>query len=81
MTSGFLDARLVEAITRYTFLANLTGLPAGSVPVGTDANGRPIGLQLCGDAWDEATVLAAMAQLERSGHGRAMRPQVQAAQL
>lgn len=81
MASGFLDARLVEAITRYTFLANLTGLPSGSVPVGTDTNGRPIGLQLSGDAWDEATVIAAMAQLERSGHARAMRPQVQAQQL
>ena len=81
MSSGFLDARLVEALTRYTFLANLTGLPAASVPVGTDSNGRPIGLQLCGDAWDEATVFAAIAELERSGAARCMSPQVRADQL
>ncbi len=81
MAGGFLDARLVEALTRYTFLANLTGLPAGSVPVGVDKNGRPIGLQICGDAWDESTVLATMAHLERTGAARSMRPQVQAAQL
>jgi aspartyl-tRNA(Asn)/glutamyl-tRNA(Gln) amidotransferase subunit A len=81
MASGFLDAPVVEALTRYTFLANLTGLPAGSVPVGKDANGRPVGLQLCGDAWDEATVLAAMAHLERLGVARSERPQVVAAQV
>ncbi len=81
MAGGFLDARLVEALTRYTFLANLTGLPAGSVPVGVDKNGRPIGLQLCGDAWDESTVLAAMAHLERTGAARAVRPQQQASPI
>jgi aspartyl-tRNA(Asn)/glutamyl-tRNA(Gln) amidotransferase subunit A len=81
MASGFLDAPVVEALTRYTFLANLTGLPAGSVPVGKDSNGRPVGLQICGDAWDEATVLAAMAHLERLGVARAERPQVTAAQV
>ena len=80
LAAGFLDARLVEALTRYTFLANLTGLPAGSVPVGADSHGRPIGLQLCGDAWDESTVLAAMAHLERVGIARAARPRVHAAQ-
>lgn len=52
-------------VCRYTFLANLTGLPAGTAPVGA-VDGLPVGLQLVGDAWDEASVLAGLAQLERS---------------
>ena len=52
---------------RFAFLGNPTGLPAGTVPVGRDADGLPIGLQFLGDAWDEASVLAAMAHCERTG--------------
>jgi aspartyl-tRNA(Asn)/glutamyl-tRNA(Gln) amidotransferase subunit A len=43
------------------------------VPVGTGAHGLPVGLQLVGDAWDEASVLAGMAELERLGVARAIR--------
>ncbi len=71
--TGRLDAQGVRAMCRYTFLANLTGLPAGTVPVGLDPDGLPIGLQLVGDAWDEASVLACMAELERCGAARAPR--------
>lgn len=52
-------------VCRYTFLANLTGYPAGTAPVGV-VDGLPVGLQLVGDAWDEASVLAGLAQLERA---------------
>ncbi len=76
MQSGFLDARLLASLCRFMFLGNLTGLPAASVPVGLDGEGLPIGFQLLGDAWDEATVLAAAAHLERLGVARASRPQV-----
>ncbi len=38
---------------RLTVLANLTGLPALSFPVGRDENGLPIGLQLMADAFCE----------------------------
>jgi aspartyl-tRNA(Asn)/glutamyl-tRNA(Gln) amidotransferase subunit A len=61
-------------MTRFMFLGNLTGLPAGTVPVGLDPDGLPMGLQIVGDAWDEGTVLALMAQLERIGAGRPLRP-------
>jgi aspartyl-tRNA(Asn)/glutamyl-tRNA(Gln) amidotransferase subunit A len=61
-----LDSAATRALTRLNFLANLTGLPAGSVPVGTHA-GLPIGMQFIGDAWDEASVIAAMAHCERLG--------------
>lgn len=54
------------AMTRPAFLANLTGLPAGTAPVGR-VDGLPVGLQLVGDAWDEASVIAALATLERLG--------------
>jgi aspartyl-tRNA(Asn)/glutamyl-tRNA(Gln) amidotransferase subunit A len=60
------DTPALLGLCRYAFLGNLTGLPAGSVPVGM-AEGLPVGLQLVGDAWDEASVLAVMAHLERLG--------------
>jgi aspartyl-tRNA(Asn)/glutamyl-tRNA(Gln) amidotransferase subunit A len=73
---GFLDTRALDAMCRFNFLGNLTGLPALSAPVGADASGLPIGLQIVGDAWDEATVLALGAHLERTGVARVLRPPV-----
>ena len=58
------DDDALRAMTRFTFLANITGLPAGTVPVGLH-DGLPFGLQFVGAAWDEASVLAAMAHAER----------------
>ena len=60
------DDGAVRAMCAFAFAANLTGLPAGTAPVGT-AGGLPVGLQFMGDAWDEASVIAAMAQVERIG--------------
>lgn len=45
--------------TRITRIFDLTGQPAISVPCGRDPDGLPIGLQLAGRMWDEATVLRA----------------------
>jgi len=75
---GFLDPHALDACCRFTFLGNLTGLPALSAPVGLDESRLPIALQLVGDAWDEATVLAAAAHLERIGAARVERPSVTA---
>jgi Asp-tRNA(Asn)/Glu-tRNA(Gln) amidotransferase A subunit family amidase len=69
---GFVDPPLLDGMCRYAFLANLTGLPAASAPVGRDNSGMPVGLQLIGDAWDEACVLQAVAGLERLGIARAI---------
>jgi aspartyl-tRNA(Asn)/glutamyl-tRNA(Gln) amidotransferase subunit A len=44
---------------RFACPFNLTGLPAISVPSGINTAGLPIGLQLVGRAFDEATVLRA----------------------
>jgi aspartyl-tRNA(Asn)/glutamyl-tRNA(Gln) amidotransferase subunit A len=43
----------------FTVTVNLAGLPGISVPAGVTANGLPLGLQIIGKAFDEATVLRA----------------------
>ncbi len=48
----------------YTVLANLTGIPAISVPVGF-ARGLPVGLQLMARRWDEKTLLRGAGAVER----------------
>ncbi|MGB0799336.1 MAG: amidase family protein, partial [Planktomarina sp.] len=57
--SGYMDW------LRFAFLATTTGLPAMSVPVGRDANGVPVGLQLIGKPRGEADLLAAASMVER----------------
>jgi len=42
----------------YTIPINLAGLPGMSVPCGFGARGRPVGLQVVGNYWDEARMLA-----------------------
>jgi aspartyl-tRNA(Asn)/glutamyl-tRNA(Gln) amidotransferase subunit A len=74
MSGSFSDARLVVDACRFTFLANLTGTPAVTAPVGVDHDGVPIGLQLLGDAWDEAGLLSVLAHLERIGAARVIQP-------
>ena len=50
----------------YSVAASLAGLPGISVPCGTTAAGLPIGVQLMGRHFDEATMLRAAAAMERS---------------
>jgi aspartyl-tRNA(Asn)/glutamyl-tRNA(Gln) amidotransferase subunit A len=71
---GFVDPPELDAACRFMFLGNVTGLPAATAPVGRDREGMPVGLQIIGDAWDEATVLTLLAALERSGAARVERP-------
>lgn len=44
-------------LDRHVFLANLTGIPAMTVPVGYSMEGLPISLQIMGAWWKESTIL------------------------
>jgi aspartyl-tRNA(Asn)/glutamyl-tRNA(Gln) amidotransferase subunit A len=48
----------------FTVTVNLAGLPAIAVPAGLTADGLPLGLQVIGKAFDEATVLRAGRAIE-----------------
>ena len=50
----------------FTVTVNLAGLPGISVPVGTDAKGLPLGLQLIGRPWEEGDLLNTAHALERA---------------
>ena len=47
---------MLDAIMQFTGVPSLTGLPALSVPCGFDPDGLPIGMQLIGKPFDEATL-------------------------
>ncbi len=50
----------------FTIPASLAGLPGISVPAGLDAQGLPLGLQIIGRAWDEATMFRTAHALEQA---------------
>jgi aspartyl-tRNA(Asn)/glutamyl-tRNA(Gln) amidotransferase subunit A len=50
----------------FTVTVNMAGLPGISVPAGLDAQGLPLGLQLIGRPFDEATLFSLGAVLEQA---------------
>jgi aspartyl-tRNA(Asn)/glutamyl-tRNA(Gln) amidotransferase subunit A len=58
----------------YTISVNLAGLPALSLPCGFDSEGLPIGMQIIGKHFDEATVLAIAYAYEQSTDWRKRKP-------
>jgi Asp-tRNA(Asn)/Glu-tRNA(Gln) amidotransferase A subunit family amidase len=52
----------------YSAWFNLLGFPGAAVPVGQSPEGLPIGVQIVGRAWEEESVLAVAAAVERE-HG------------
>jgi aspartyl-tRNA(Asn)/glutamyl-tRNA(Gln) amidotransferase subunit A len=50
----------------FTVTVNMAGLPGISVPAGLDAQGLPLGLQLIGRPFDEATLFSLGAALEQA---------------
>jgi amidase len=61
----------------FTPLANFSGLPAMSVPLG-EADALPIGVQFVGRFGDEATLFQLAAQLEQAAPWASLRPKVTA---
>jgi amidase len=65
-------------LTPFTSMWNTTGQPAASVPAGFDGDGLPVGVQLVGRPWDEATVIRVSAQLEAAHPWSGTRPSLAA---
>jgi aspartyl-tRNA(Asn)/glutamyl-tRNA(Gln) amidotransferase subunit A len=61
------DTRI--AATRLVRGINAIGLPALSIPCGLSSDGLPVGLQIIGPAFEEATILRVGAALEDGGVG------------
>ncbi|KAJ0514149.1 putative hydrolase [Helianthus annuus] len=61
---GESDMKVTGNLMRFIIAANLLGFPAISVPVGYDKQGLPIGLQIIGRPWAEATILRLAAAFE-----------------
>jgi aspartyl-tRNA(Asn)/glutamyl-tRNA(Gln) amidotransferase subunit A len=62
------------SLIRYTRPFNLTGHPVASVPCGFTAAGLPVGLQIVGRAFDEATVLRVADAYQRATDWHKRRP-------
>jgi len=56
----------------FTVTVNLAGLPAICVPAGLSHDGLPLGLQIIGKVFDEATVLRAGRAIERAADFQAL---------
>ena len=59
----------------YTVSANLSGVPAISVPCGLSSDGLPIGLQLVGNFWSEGDLLN-MAHTYETAHPLGVKPPI-----
>ena len=56
----------IQRLTRFTRPINYLGLPALSVPAGFTGEGLPVGMQLIGRSFDEATLLRIGAAFQRA---------------
>ncbi|MFJ7995917.1 amidase [Streptomyces sp. NPDC096310] len=63
-----------DALVRLSVPANITGVPALSVPVGHDAAGMPIGMQLLGRPLGERALLRVGHAYERTRPARSLAP-------
>jgi amidase len=69
----------VVASVSFTAFGNVTGLPAVSLPLHWTDEGVPVGVQLTGGPWDEATLIQLSAQLEQALPWAERRPDLAAA--
>ncbi len=75
-TLGERETTVRAELLRMTRPANLTGLPAISVPCGLTSEGLPIGLQLIGERWGEARLLAMALAYEEATPWHRRHPQL-----
>jgi len=73
-------SRLLDFIP-FTFLFNVTGQPAMSVPLGMSGDGLPVGVHFAGRHGDEEMLFSLAGQLERAAPWSGRRPKVQEAQV
>jgi aspartyl-tRNA(Asn)/glutamyl-tRNA(Gln) amidotransferase subunit A len=64
----------MSAFTRFTRIFNTVGLPALSLPCGFTSTGLPVGLQIVGRPFDEATVLRVAHAYEQATAWHRRRP-------
>ncbi len=57
---------VIQRLTRFTRPINYLGLPALAVPAGFTKSGLPMGMQLIGRSFDEATILTVGAAFQRA---------------
>jgi aspartyl-tRNA(Asn)/glutamyl-tRNA(Gln) amidotransferase subunit A len=57
---------VIQRLTRFTRPINYLGLPALAIPCGFTAGGIPVGMQLIGRSFDEATLLTIGAAFQRA---------------
>jgi len=65
--------RLAEQVMHRTMVANLSGIPAMSVPLHRTENDLPVGVQFIGRFADEVTLFKLAAQLEQAKPWRVRR--------
>jgi aspartyl-tRNA(Asn)/glutamyl-tRNA(Gln) amidotransferase subunit A len=57
---------VIQRLTRFTRTINYLGLPSLSVPAGFTGKGLPVGMQIIGRSFDEATLLRIGAAFQRA---------------
>ncbi len=78
-TAFEIGGKISDAVQMYlgdicTVSVNIAGLPGMVVPAGFDTNGMPVGMQLIGKAFDEATLLRASYAFEQNTDYHTIRP-------
>ncbi|XP_043713622.1 fatty acid amide hydrolase-like [Telopea speciosissima] len=74
LNQGETNLQVSGYLMRFILAANLLGLPAISVPIGHDKQGLPIGLQLIGRPWAEASILRLASAVEELSADSRKRP-------
>src|SRR5882724_188093 len=70
---------MIQRLTRFTRPVNYLGLPSLAIPAGFSGTGLPVGMQLIGRPFDEATLLRAGAAFQRATDFHARCPEMEMA--